>query len=259
MQRRNGFTLVEMLLVVAIIALLISILLPSLSAGRDNARTISCLSNVRAWSAASIAYATSNGGTIWVDQGHVKECAWMAVLKDYYGDLAQLRCCPVATKTTGQRGGVNEAWGPGQFVYDRGFRMTDFGSYGVNHWINPVGGTIPNGWRGNIQNQWRRFKTMPEPDNVPVFGDCLWYGGNPGDLTSGIYGQVPATQDWYLTSFNWGYDMARFCMPRHNLGTSMNMSFADGAARTLHLSKLWSLKWHRAFGTVETVSIPWLR
>lgn len=257
--RHRAFTLIELLLVVALISMLISILLPSLKAAKDTATTVSCLSNVRAWSAASIQYASDNTGTIWVDQGHTKECAWMNVLKPYYGDLAALRCCPSATKTTGERGGINEAWGPGQYVYDRGFRFTDFGSYGVNHWINPVGGNIAaNGWRGNVQNQWRRYKRMSEPDNIPAFGDCMWYGGNPDSLGSGAGGWIPTSSLWYKTGFNWGYDMARFAMPRHSQSTSMNMSFADGSARTLPLGKLWSLKWHRAFITTSDVAIPWL-
>ena len=47
MDRRNGFTLVELLVVVSIIALLIGILLPALGSAREAAREAACKANLR--------------------------------------------------------------------------------------------------------------------------------------------------------------------------------------------------------------------
>ena len=58
----RGFTLVELLVVIGIIAVLISILLPSLSAARQAAVSVQCLSNLRQLSSACMLYVNDNKG-----------------------------------------------------------------------------------------------------------------------------------------------------------------------------------------------------
>ena len=77
MNFKRGFTLVEILVVLAIVILLAGLLFPVLSSARDNARTTTCASNLRQIGQAMTLYLQDNGqryplntqppGCTWVD------------------------------------------------------------------------------------------------------------------------------------------------------------------------------------------------
>jgi prepilin-type N-terminal cleavage/methylation domain-containing protein/prepilin-type processing-associated H-X9-DG protein len=63
-RNQSGFTLVELLVVIGIIALLISILLPSLSKARESANQVVCMSNMRQFGIGMQIYSEQNNGML---------------------------------------------------------------------------------------------------------------------------------------------------------------------------------------------------
>ena len=68
-RNRSGFTLVELLVVIGIIAVLLSILLPTVAGARSSARQTQCMNNLRQWGQAFHMYASQYRGTLPMDGG----------------------------------------------------------------------------------------------------------------------------------------------------------------------------------------------
>ena len=98
--RDSAFTLVELLVVIGIIAVLIAILLPALSAARREANRVKCLSNLRNLAAAQWLYVIDNKG--YFVQGGLahggakehehEEISWFNTLNRYYQNKLVARC-----------------------------------------------------------------------------------------------------------------------------------------------------------------------
>ncbi len=174
-QKANGFTLVELLVVIGIIALLISILLPALNRARAAAQAAKCLSNVRQISQGFYLYSSDNKGVICPSynmQGTNPGAAypldgWPSILdRDKYvtskeQDTNTVFYCPSTLDIEGMAGGqtgldpgkpkgwmdwpnVRSTTGTqniAQTIPARGFEKIIRSSYWINA-DNPIGNTV---------------------------------------------------------------------------------------------------------------------
>src|SRR4051812_47558329 len=83
-RRRRGFTLVELLVVIGIIAILMSMLMPALSRAKQKANRIACVNNIRQINMAATMYAGDH------DSEYPRRAqmtnSWIFTLKSYYGN-----------------------------------------------------------------------------------------------------------------------------------------------------------------------------
>ena len=233
-RKTNGFTLVELLVVIGIIALLISILLPALSRARKAANTTKCLSQLRQLAVGWQMYALAHHGRgIPYDQNLG---IWMGQMSEWLPDRNEHRICPEAvdpSQSSSFSGGIGVCWGPNPASVFLNGRM---GSYAINGWLYDYDGDGTNRslWPNSFPETEYYDYPVPRPAEVPLFCDGTWTDAWPAESD-------PAPP-LHPASYNNPYEMWRVCMARHNGG--VNVAFVDGHATTVLCQQLWTLPWH---------------
>jgi prepilin-type N-terminal cleavage/methylation domain-containing protein/prepilin-type processing-associated H-X9-DG protein len=258
MSKQKGFTLIELLVVISIIALLLSILMPSLRKVRDQAKSVVCQSNLRQWGVIYLMYTMDNNGYFsdWVTPPPADGRNWIKVLRQYYM-MGDIRLCPRVTKLANPLplgsvehppgwvpfGSKFQAWGAFP-ESDPFWEAGDYGSYGFNDWLyNPPACYDPKILIHLTKDFWRRTDAVKIASNTPVFLDCIWVGAGP------YHDDLPPRPEG-----NHWHNMTRFCINRHN--EAVNSVFVDGSVRKVGLKELWRLNWHRSFDTHSRVFWP---
>ena len=229
-----AFTLIELLVVVSIIALLVAILLPALSAARAQAKSVLCKTNLRTMGQAEIVYAHEYDGIVaWTRNDSVNQARYWAgqlfatfweLDIPLYGDVTATRyqtghwlICPAQKFIPGQvwhdinlfsGGGYSEWWLMNVCYTRNGFNGQKYG------WYQP---SAPDGIKAPL-----KLDRIRPPSSVVDVADGNYYVQWGSTGMTDLY----KSDGSYNPDFSEGGD--RSTTYRHLGGKGLNVLLWDG-------------------------------
>jgi prepilin-type N-terminal cleavage/methylation domain-containing protein len=261
--RASAFTLVELLVVMAVVAILASLLLPALSRAKHTAKSTACLSNLRQLGFTYLMRVEDSAGSLrpWLD---ANDFMW-----DELGRSNPIGICPAAPlaamkkrvpldtfdPTYNFRGTTDQAWSLflgtwHDFFLPRPGWLS--GSYAHNGWFLGVPDWVLTSTNGPFV--FEREADVRRPALTPIFCDAIWMYVWPKS------GDLPARNLRLGSQFDYG--MGNLTIPRHGsrpalvskdqprekpLPGAIDVGFFDGHAEQVRLERLWQLYWNRIY------------
>lgn len=181
----QGFTLVELLVVISIISVLLSILLPSLKKARQQAQAVGCMSNIKQLGLAFMLYGGDNSGYAMPSAVQQTKLYWWGKKLSTGIDHKQGFVWPYLRSELG-----------GKSVYE--CPSQPFGSYQLQgapsgeknnpKWITSTYGyngyflcPPQSGW-ADLLGPWQKIINISSPSTVLVFADTLIDLGSKGGI-----------------------------------------------------------------------------
>jgi len=258
MSRENfkAFTLVELLVVISIIALLLSILMPSLRKAREAAKRTICQSNLKQYQFATMMYFVDNDGKLFVFDATVEKMTQPFELTEkYINKINEIRFCPnIKSPSASEQleaekpenfnvNFCNRELSPspqgGDVCWMQGSNKRawllngEYSSYTFNGYLYTGEGAT--GFKSELD-------VKPSAE-VPVYGDGVWPDAWPHHLTR--INDPSTILQWGRVTF-WGNDtIQRYITNRH--GHKTNIVYFDGHVDTIKLVELWQQRWGPPF------------
>lgn len=252
--RRGGFTLIEVLTVIGLIALLVALLMPVAAKVKSAARNAGCSANLKQMSVAWSMYVMENGGRLpdymFQSRARGKNTAWYGYWPGILaknGVVDELLRCPAArdeapSAASAGFGNVSHAWsgrhsaapnGSGVKLDAKNYRVS---SYGHNRYltIDPLARNVSMDSLNVVRDRATTpvFFDSAAPDARPVSRGEKVPEQSPPDLRgAGLTEASP--QHW------------RFLLSRH--GRGINVVMADGHVEWVRLEDTYLLTWHNAW------------
>lgn len=232
----RGFTLIELLVVIAIISILAAILFPVFARARENARRVSCMSNLKQMGLATMMYVqdydeTYPNGDL-SNSGSVVNTNWMELLQPYTKSKQMYRCPSFVKARTDQ-------------LHRNG--------YGANALIFRIQSGLSTTWNHVEMPDGTFFQPAPKlaAINFPastymIMDSGSWtaipYGGTRSALHGSGMDYIPGTGsiDTENTAISTGENGAYIedhQNGRHFLG--INVTFADGHTKWLKVETVY--------------------
>ncbi len=251
----KAFTLIEILVVIAIIALLMTILVPVLRSARNQARAVVCQANLKQWGAVLALYTDDNDGIL--PPGSGSEILWLirgTTLLDgdpnkppvyHHIRTKDIACCPMAIRAADD---------------DDALRFESSSSLGGSkqYWIEGKPGSTFEAWeiitppprfRGSYGYNYYLFNKMEYDTSVSMDYSIHWDGMDIFKFRN--VAKIPVFLDSTMPDilvFSYFHPWSSSaCINRHN--GYVNGLFLDWSARRVGLKELWTLKWNKQFDT----------